>query len=1304
MTERLINEKASTRNRHWLLALGAWGVHVLAFVPLYRLSGVMAIASAIVPTLVSSWLWGSLGGGLAALLALPANLALLSLAGGSVSEALSSGGLLGWMLTFVVGVLSGRLNDVAHRKHQEVAERQEIERALQQQNLQLRTLLDTAEMLSTTLRFEPLLDQTLDQLGELVSYDTATVILVDDDWAQVVQCRGWACRPGHQRVSLSERSLINQVVEGRRPVTLSRPGDSVEAPMRPGGAPLKSWLAVPLTARDQVVGALTIGSRAPDAYDERTTQLVAAFGHQTALALENSRLYEQTRSQLRDMTVLQGVTSAISSTLEVDQILPYVARSLCRMLNATSVEIYAVQKGDEVASLAASYTAEEATEQERDRELERRQAWQDDPYAAQALSEQKPVEARIEDQDLAPATRAKLEARQAKAMLLLPIVVREQALGYVYVWDSATARDFTEGEIATGQTLIHQTAIAMENARLIEESQRRVNHLAGAADVARRVAAIGDPASLLDVVVDLIQERFGFRLAAVLLIDEASQELYPAAATDDFWKIIPDGYRQPVGEGAIGTAAQTGEILSIPDVTKGTVAYRVGDWFSPSSLSVPIKMGGLVIGVLQAEADVINAFDESDRVALEVIADQIAIAYQNAELLTETRSRVKDLQLLHDVSLAAASSTHLRETLQAAAEALAAEWESTQVALQLVDEETKMLRMMASVGYPVDESKVLDLRLGEGITGWVAEHGEPALVPDVHADPRYFAANPDTRSELCVPLNAGGGVLGTLNVESCEPHAFTLDDQRLLSTLGSNLAMLIERARLFEQVEEARVELQQRAEDLEQANRRLQELDRLKSQFLANMSHELRTPLNSVIGFSEVLIDGLLGEMPPERKECVENIYASGEHLMALINDVLDLSKIEAGRMELTLEEFDIADLIANVQKTIAPMIEEKSQRLILDLAENLPPLHADRVRVRQVLLNLLSNAHKFTPERKQITLSCRLADSNTLLFSVIDTGVGIREKDQELIFEEFRQADGSTTREVEGTGLGLTISRRLVEMHCGTIWVESSYGEGATFSFLLPLSGPPSEADGTEGGWRLAASVPRVLIVEDNRQFAQLLSVYLRRDGYSSVVYDRSRGIVDQAQQLVPSLIILDVTLDEQGGWAVLEELKSDPHTKSIPVRAISVQPGSGAAVSINVTDYLLKPVDRAALQAALTRVSDNSRDGHGLRVLVIDEDPQLVRSLQAMFEDTTHTFIPVYDAQEGPARAAAEEPDAVLLNLMMTGVSGFQLLERMRDNQRTTAIPIIGIAERGTAPGAGRRFSEHLSTISDEDSLTGP
>jgi len=696
-----------------------------------------------------------------------------------------------------------------------------------------------------------------------------------------------------------------------------------------------------------------------------------------------------------------------------------------------------------------------------------------------------------------------------------------------------------------------------------------------------------------------------------------------------------------------------------------------------------------------------GAYGEGDGQLVFTFANQAAVAIENARLFEETSRRVRELRLLRDVGLAAVSGVRLAETLQAAAEALAVELEDNNVAIMLLDAESGTLRVEASVGYPPGAVEGLRLRLGEGITGWVAQHGEPALVPDVHLDPRYYEAASNTRSELCVPLVTGPRVIGVLNIESPQPNAFTGDDQRLLSTLASNLAVLIERARLFEEVEAAQIELQQRAEALEEANIRLQELDRLKSEFLANMSHELRTPLNSVIGFSEVLMDGLVGEMTPDQNECLGNIHSSGHHLLKLINDILDLSKIEAGRMELESTTFDVAELLAEVQVTITPLIKKKSQVLTVEWADGLPHLTADRFRVKQILLNLLSNAYKFTSVEGHITLSCRQADPATMLFSVVDTGIGIKPEDQEVIFEEFRQVDGSASREMTGTGLGLAISKRMVEMHGGRVWVESEYGHGATFSFLLPLAGPSAAEAGVAGETERSSDSKIVLVVEDDRQFSNLLAFYLRQEGYVPVQHYDGMSVLNKARELKPALITLDIMLPDQDGWDVLRALKSDPQTRDIPVLVVSVFEDGELALSLGAVDYLVKPVRRDDLHMLLDRLASPDPLTRHITVLVVDDDPGVIKLLQQMLPADSCTLLPAYDGKQGLASARSEHPDVILLDLLMPGMSGFEVLEALRADAETADIPVIVLTAREVAEEDHKLLNDHIQGLMRKGAL---
>jgi signal transduction histidine kinase/DNA-binding response OmpR family regulator len=603
-----------------------------------------------------------------------------------------------------------------------------------------------------------------------------------------------------------------------------------------------------------------------------------------------------------------------------------------------------------------------------------------------------------------------------------------------------------------------------------------------------------------------------------------------------------------------------------------------------------------------------NAYDEGIARTVLTFANQAAIAIQNARLFKETQHRVRELQLLHDVGQAAASEVRLGETLQSAAEALAAELEGAHVALMLLDPKSDTLRVEAIAGYP-DAVKDLRLRLGEGITGWVAQHGEPALVPDVRLDPRYFEGHFDTHSELCVPLALGPQVIGVLNVGSHQPDAFTEDDQRLLSTLANNLALLIERARLFEEVETARGELQQRAEALEEANVRLRELDRLKSEFLANMSHEIRTPLNAVIGMTGLLLDT---NLTIEQQDYAETIRSSGDALLSLINDILDFSKIEAGKLELETQPFDLRGCVEESLDLLASKAAEKGLELAYLIDNQVPhTVVGDVTRLRQILVNLLSNAVKFTEEGEVVVsvMSCSLPPLSPSMgvtegsssppmrgtegghevhFAVRDTGIGIPEERMGRLFRSFSQVDASTTRKYGGTGLGLTISKRLAEMMGGRMWVESKEGQGSVFHFTIVVEAAPAQGRVYLRAPESELAGKRVLIVDDsetNRRIltkqAQLWEMLPRAtaSGLEALKWIRQGDPFDVA--------LLDMLMPEMDGLTLAAEIRKHRDSQALPlVMLTSVGRREEGSQIVEFAAYLTKPVKTSQLYDVLVGI----------------------------------------------------------------------------------------------------------------------
>ncbi|MHC4408285.1 MAG: response regulator, partial [Planctomycetota bacterium] len=468
-------------------------------------------------------------------------------------------------------------------------------------------------------------------------------------------------------------------------------------------------------------------------------------------------------------------------------------------------------------------------------------------------------------------------------------------------------------------------------------------------------------------------------------------------------------------------------------------------------------------------------------------------------------------------------------------------------------------------------------------------------------------------------------------------------------------------------------ELERARSDAEAARGDAEAANRAKSTFLANMSHELRTPLNAIIGYSEMIAEDMEDEDRQEHVPDLNKINAAGKHLLALINDVLDLSKIEAGRVDLYLEHFEVEQLLEDVVATAMPLVEKKSNQLVTDFESNLAAGRADVTKLRQTLFNLLSNAAKFT-ENGTITLAARRDSDETgerLIFSVADTGIGIAPEKLKTIFEEFAQAEDHTTRNYGGTGLGLSISRRFAQMMGGDISLESAVGEGSIFTLSLPASVEVAADSGaaSEESAQFSVADHPVLVIDDNADSRDVLRRTLEDDGHAVATASGGEEGLALARELSPSLILLDVMMPGMDGWAVLRQLKSDPALEAIPVAMVTVVDDERMAFSLGASDYLTKPVDRAHLiemAGALT----SGVQGHALVVEDDDASRQVVaRALTSAGWKVTEAA----DGRAGLERVAEHCPDLILLDLMMPVMHGFEFMKRLRENEATHDVPVV-------------------------------
>ena len=829
----------------------------------------------------------------------------------------------------------------------------------------------------------------------------------------------------------------------------------------------RTTLSVPLLRGDVAIGNIQLRRLEMRPFSESQISLLNTFADQAVIAIENVRLFKELEARNRDLTEAleqQTATSEIlrvisSSPTDLQPVLDAVAENAARLCDATDANIFRVQ-GESILLVASR--GDIPSPPLRTRTIDRRSV------TGRAVVDRRTIhihDLAAEPESEYPISRALQQQISHRTTLATPLLREGVALGAILI-RRMEVRPFSENQLKILETFADQAVIAIENVRLFKELEARnqdlteaLNQQTATSEVLRAIAHTQtDAQPVFDTIVRSAARLCEATSATVLLTDgrmldhRANYGNSPEALEAQRAR-----FPRPVAmDTAAGVAILGRAIVHVPDIDEPSThdfVRQSGRLLGFRSLVVvPMLREGEPVGTIAVTRQEAGRFSDAEMALLKTFADQAVIAIENVRLFKELEVRtqeltrsVGELRALGEVSQAISSTLDLETVLTAIV--------SRAVQLSGLDggvmfeydggtEEFVHRAATEAGGTLAAARRTTRVRRGEGVVGQTAITLEPAHVPDITVPGAYDSRlrgnliESGVRAILAVPMVREGHLIGCLVVSRNHPGEFPAETIELLRTFATQSALAIQNARLFREIADK--------------SRQLEAASHHKSEFLANMSHELRTPLNAIIGFSEVLLQRMFGELNDKQDEYLKDIYASGQHLLSLINDILDLSKIEAGRMELELSAFDLPQAIQNALTLVRERALRRGIALHHVIDARVADIQADERKVKQVLLNLLSNAIKFTPEGGRIEVRATPADGMVEV-AVTDTGVGIAPEDQETVFEEFRQV-GTADKKAEGTGLGLALARKFIDLHGGRISVQSQVGVGSTFTFTLPV------------------------------------------------------------------------------------------------------------------------------------------------------------------------------------------------------------------------------------------------------------
>lgn len=940
----------------------------------------------------------------------------------------------------------------------------------------------------------------------------------------------------------------------------------------------RSWLGVPMMIGDRVLGVIAVQSLTTSyLFQERHRDLLASVASQGAITIQNTRLFAQTQQQLADLTNIQQTTTELSAAITMDEVIKTLLENLATAAQANTISLFMLRDND-LERVGLYPIPEDESETGISISLD------DYPLTKNAIETRKPMALSADDPRLQEHARETFKTSGISANMTVPLIGPEGPIGILSLNRQSPAPLFNDQEINLIETLATQAAISFQNAQLFEQIQQRSQELQLINRVVSRVASSLELKESLQIVIHEIGRITEADTGGVAIFDETHTTL----------TLLADYIPNPNIPSAVGLelpleanpASQeiikTKEAMVINDVQNNPLMKSIHEPMRERGIETimlyPLIVGNRVIGTIGLDFKTKNrTLSESEQNLVQTIILQAATAIQNARLFERTQQQLEDLTIIQETTTRLSETLNISDVVNTVLEQTSQSIQADSASLyllqgeyltrlgiypQLEDGQTTINEVIHLESLPITK-KVVETRESSN-----SKTDDPSL--QEHARKAFKEAGIAVNANI--PMIGPEGVIGILTLNRFEPaQLFDSEEINLVSTLANQAAAALENARLYQELSETADQLR--------------EIDTLKSQFLANMSHELRTPLNSIIGFSRVIMKGIDGPVTDLQQQDLSAIYNAGQHLLNMINDILDISKIEAGKMELAFDDVELPSIIDSVLSTARGLVKDKQVKLITEVEDNLPIITADPTRIRQILLNLISNSAKFTDDGS-ITMIARKQENqkggHEIYLAVADTGTGIAEEDQHKLFVPFSQVDGSPTRKVEGTGLGLSITRLLIDLHGGEIGVDSELGKGSTFWFTLPL--PDTSIQPDKDG------KSTIIAIDDDAQVISLYERYLKSAGYQVIAITDPHEALEKVREIKPYAITLDIMMPDFDGWKLLENLKADLEIGHIPVVICSILAEYDKGMKLGAVNYLTKPILEDDLIQSLNKLSEKS------------------------------------------------------------------------------------------------------------------